>query len=61
MTALRICDGAVSSEQRKINGASAATAPARRAGAATVAIPEATNARRDHDDVIFIPLKALGG
>jgi hypothetical protein len=50
---LRVCDGAISSEQRRINGASAAVT-ARTAGAATVAIAEARNVRRDHDDFEFI-------
>src|SRR6266436_2815551 len=53
MIALRVCDGAVSSEQRRIKGSSAAAAPVRRAGAATIAIAEATNLRRDHDESMF--------
>src|SRR5216683_1383626 len=55
MIALRVCEGAVSSEQRRTNGASAA-ACVRMAGAATVAIAEATNLRRDNDEPIFILL-----
>src|SRR3954453_4288889 len=53
MTTLRACDGAVSSEQRRLNGASA-RAPVRSAGVATNAIAEVTKARRDHDGFEFI-------
>jgi hypothetical protein len=49
MTALRVCDGGVSSEHRKISGASAAAAPVRSAGAAIAAIAERANLRRVHD------------
>jgi hypothetical protein len=57
MMALRVCEGAVSSEQRRTNGAYA-TAPVRTAGAATVAIADAMNVRRDNDEPIFILLFA---
>jgi len=53
MTALRVCDGAVASEQRWIRGVSA-RAPVRSAGVATNAITEVTNVRRDHDGLEFI-------
>ena|SRR6266700_2599900 len=56
MMALRVCDGAVSNEQRRVNGSSAAAAPLRTAGAAIMAIAEATNARRDSDGFMFILL-----
>src|SRR6266702_2463183 len=56
MIALRVCDGAVSNEQRRVNGSSAAAAPRLTAGAATMAIAEATNARRDSDGFMFILL-----
>src|SRR5712664_478529 len=56
MIALRVCDGAVSSEQRRIKGSSAAAAPRLTAGAATMAIAEATNARRDNDSFMFVLL-----
>jgi hypothetical protein len=53
---LRVCDGAVSSEQRSSNGSSAAAERVRSAGAATAAIADATNERRDHDDAMFLLL-----
>jgi hypothetical protein len=56
MIALRVCDGAVSNEQRRVNGSSAAAAPRLTAGAATMAIAEATNARRDNDGFMFVLL-----
>src|SRR5712691_10584970 len=56
MMALRVCDGAVSNEQRRVNGSSAAAAPLRTAGAAIMAIAEATNARRDSDGFMFVLL-----
>src|SRR6266478_866866 len=56
MMALRVCDGAVSNEQRRVNGSSAAAAPRLTAGAATMAMAEATNARRDNDSFMFVLL-----
>ena len=55
MMALRVCDGGVSSEQRRTNGTYAA-APVRTAGAATVAIADAMNLRRDNDEPISVLL-----
>src|SRR6266852_8798400 len=56
MIALRVCDGTVSNEQRRINGSSAAAAPRLTTGAATMAIAEATNVRRDNDSFMFVLL-----
>src|SRR6266851_2674150 len=56
---LRICDGGVSSEQRRSNGCSAAIAPVRSAGAAATAIAEATNVRRDNDRSMFLLLVSV--
>ena len=55
MMALRVCEGGVSSEQRRTNGTYAA-APVRTAGAATVAIADAMNLRRDNDEPISVLL-----
>src|SRR6266566_1886785 len=52
MMALRVCEGAVSSEQRRISGSSAAAV--RSAGAASMAAAEATNLRRDNDGCILV-------
>src|ERR1700741_4553422 len=57
-TALRVCAGAVSSEQRSNKDSSAAAFVVRNAGAATADRADATNARRDN--LIFILLKSDG-
>jgi hypothetical protein len=54
MTALRVCAGAVSSEQRRSNGSSAAAELVRRADAVTIAAADATNLRRDHDCMFIL-------
>src|SRR5689334_8194743 len=55
MTALCVCDGAVSSEHRSNKGSPAAAL--RTAGAASVSVAaEATKLRRDHNRVIAVLL-----
>src|SRR6516164_8877481 len=57
--ALRACDGAVSSEQRRSIGSAAAAVRARSAGAATVTAADVKNFLRDNDQTIFLLLQLL--
>src|SRR5258705_11504764 len=59
MVALRVCVGTVSSEQRSSNGSSADAL--RSAGAASIAIAEATTRRRDNDRCMLLLLFVLRG